>query len=34
MIVGFNFIEKGNFYFNEKRINDLDFVKRNIGMVF
>ncbi|MCY7007417.1 ABC transporter ATP-binding protein [Fusobacterium simiae] len=34
MIAGFNSIEKGNFYFNEKRINDLDPAKRNIGMVF
>ena len=24
MIAGFNSIENGNFYFNEKRINDLD----------
>ena len=34
MIAGFNSIEHGNFYFNEKRINDLDPAKRNIGMVF
>ena len=34
MIAGFNSIEKGNFYFNEKRINDLDPAKSNIGMVF
>ena len=34
MIAGFNSIEKGDFYFNEKRINDLDPSKRNIGMVF
>ena len=34
MIAGFNSIEKGDFYFNEKRINDLDPAKRNIGMVF
>ena len=34
MIAGFNSIENGNFYFNEKRINDLDPAKRNIGMVF
>ena len=34
MIAGFNSIENGNFYFNEKRINDLDPSKRNIGMVF
>ena len=34
MIAGFNSIEKGDFYFNEKRINNLDPAKRNIGMVF
>ena len=34
MIAGFNSIEGGDFYFNEKRINDLDPSKRNIGMVF
>ena len=34
MIAGFNTIEGGDFYFNEKRINDLDPAKRNIGMVF
>ena len=34
MIAGFNSIEVGDFYFNEKRINDLDPAKRNIGMVF
>lgn len=34
MIAGFNSIEGGNFFFNEKRINDLDPSKRNIGMVF
>jgi len=34
MIAGFNSIENGDFYFNEKRINDLDPAKRNIGMVF
>ena len=34
MIAGFNSIEGGNFYFNDKRINDLDPSKRNIGMVF
>ena len=34
MIAGFNSIEGGNFYFNDKRINDLDPAKRNIGMVF
>jgi iron(III) transport system ATP-binding protein len=34
MIAGFNTIEGGDFYFNEKRINELDPAKRNIGMVF
>jgi iron(III) transport system ATP-binding protein len=34
MIAGFNTIEAGDFYFNEKRINDMDVSKRNIGMVF
>lgn len=34
MIAGFNSIEGGNFYFGDKRINDLDPAKRNIGMVF
>lgn len=34
MIAGFNTIEGGDFYFDEKRINDLDPSKRNIGMVF
>ena len=34
MIAGFNSIEGGDFYFNDKRINDLDPSKRNIGMVF
>lgn len=34
MIAGFNTIEGGDFYFNEKRINDMDPSKRNIGMVF
>ena len=34
MIAGFNSIEGGDFYFSEKRINDMDPVKRNIGMVF
>lgn len=34
MIAGFNSIEGGDFYFNEKRINDMDPSKRNIGMVF
>ncbi|MDO4755751.1 MAG: ABC transporter ATP-binding protein [Parabacteroides sp.] len=34
MIAGFNTIEGGDFYFNDKRINDMDPAKRNIGMVF
>lgn len=34
MIAGFNSIEGGDFYFNDKRINELDPKKRNIGMVF
>ena len=34
MIAGFNSIEGGDFYFNERRINELDPAKRNIGMVF
>lgn len=34
MIAGFNSIEGGDFNFDEKRINDLDPSKRNIGMVF
>lgn len=34
MIAGFNSIEGGSFYFNEKKINDREPGKRNIGMVF
>ncbi len=34
MIAGFNSIEGGDFFFNDKRINDIDPSKRNIGMVF
>ena len=34
MIAGFNSIEGGDFYFNDKRINDIDVSVRNIGMVF
>ena len=34
MIAGFNSIEGGDFFFGEKRINDLDPAKRNIGRVF
>ena len=34
MIAGFNTIEGGDFYFSDRRINDMDPAKRNIGMVF
>ena len=34
MIAGFNTIEGGSFYFNDKLINHLPPYKRNIGMVF
>ena len=34
MIAGFNTIEGGDFFFNDRRINDMDPGKRNIGMVF
>ncbi len=34
MIAGYNSIEGGEFYFNDKIINDMDPGKRNIGMVF
>ena len=34
MIAGFNSIEGGDFWFDDRRINDLDPAKRNIGMVF
>ncbi len=34
MIAGFNSIEGGDFYFDDKRINDIDPGRRNIGMVF
>ena len=34
MIIGFNSIEGGDFYFGDTRINDMDPAKRNIGMVF
>ena len=34
MIAGFNSIEGGEFYFNDKLINNFDPSKRNIGMVF
>jgi iron(III) transport system ATP-binding protein len=34
MIAGFNTIEGGDFFFNDRRINEMDPAKRNIGMVF
>ena len=34
MSAGFNSIEGGDFFFDSKRINDIDPGKRNIGMVF
>jgi iron(III) transport system ATP-binding protein len=34
MIAGFNSIEGGDFYFNDKRINNLEPGDRNTGMVF
>jgi len=34
MIAGFNTIEGGDIYFNDRRVNDIDPAKRNIGMVF
>ncbi len=34
MIAGFNTIEGGDFFFGDRRINDLDPARRNIGMVF
>lgn len=34
MIAGFNSIEGGEFYFGDKRINDVPAHKRDIGMVF
>lgn len=34
MIAGFNSIEQGDIFFNERRINDVDPAKRRIGMVF
>lgn len=34
MIAGFNSIEGGEFFFDDRRINDIDPGKRNIGMVF
>ena len=34
MIAGFNSIEGGDFFFGERRVNEMDPAKRNIGMVF
>jgi iron(III) transport system ATP-binding protein len=34
MIAGFNTIEGGDFFFNDKQINDVEISDRNIGMVF
>jgi iron(III) transport system ATP-binding protein len=34
MIAGFNTIEGGEFFFNDRMINDMEVSKRNIGMVF
>ena len=34
MIAGFNTIEGGEFFFNDKKINDMEVSQRNIGMVF
>lgn len=34
MIAGFNSIEGGEFYFDDKMINEMDVSRRNIGMVF
>ena len=34
MIAGFNSIEGGDFFFGDKRINDVPAHKRDIGMVF
>ncbi len=34
MIAGFNTIEGGDFFFDKKKINDMEVSKRNIGMVF
>ena len=34
MIAGFNTIEGGDFFFNDRKINLIDPAKRNIGMVF
>ena len=34
MIAGFNTIEGGSFFFDEKCINEMEVSRRNIGMVF
>jgi len=34
MIAGFNSIEGGEFFFGDRKVNDLNPAKRNIGMVF
>lgn len=34
MIAGFNHIDEGQIFFNDKKINDIPAAKRNIGMVF
>lgn len=34
MIAGFNSIEGGDFFFGDRRVNEMDPAKRNIGMVF
>ena len=34
MVAGFNTIEGGDFFFDKKRINDMEVSHRNIGMVF
>ena len=34
MIAGFNSIEGGDFFFGDRRVNDMDPAKRNVGMVF
>lgn len=34
MIAGFNTIEGGNIYFDDRKVNEIPIYKRNIGMVF
>ncbi len=34
MIAGFNTVDGGDFFFDDRRINDIDPSRRNIGMVF